>query len=86
MRDKSGVSYRGRWELLFTGCWAGAERLGHVRAGVDGRQLFFEISGLVAAATLDAQLCDDLSVFDRARTGALERLRPLLIGPSTLPA
>ena len=80
------VRYRGRWERLFTGCWADAERLGHVRAGVDGRQMFFEVSGLVAAATLDSQLCDDLTVFDRARAGVLDRLRPLVVDHSVLPA
>jgi AcrR family transcriptional regulator len=80
------IRYRHRWERLFTGCWAGAERLGHVHPGVDSAQLFFEIAGLVAAATLDAQLRDDPSVFDRARTGALARLRPLLTDPHSLPA
>ena len=79
------VRYRERWERLFTGCWTSAERLGHVRAGVDGRQLFFEIAGLVAAATLDSQLRDDPTVFDRARTGTLDRLRPLLTDPGALP-
>ena len=63
---------------MFTDCWRSAERLGQVSAGVDAGQLFFEIAGLVAAATLDAQLSDDLSAFDRARTGTLARLRPLL--------
>jgi AcrR family transcriptional regulator len=80
------VRYRGRWERLFTDCWDSAERLGHVRADVDGGQVFFEIAGLVAAATLDAQLRDDPSVFDRARTGVLARLRPLLADPRLLPA
>ena len=80
------VRYRRRWERLFTDCWRSAERLGHVRADVDGGQLFFEIAGLVAAATLDSQLRDDPTVFDRARTGVLARLRPLLIDPRMLPA
>ena len=80
------VRYRRRWERLFTDCWRSAERLGHVRAGVDDGQLFFEIAGLVAAATLDSQLRDDPTVFDRARTGVLARLRPLLIDPRLLPA
>lgn len=78
------VRYRNRWERLFVGFWADAERLGHVRTGVDARQLFFEVSGLIAVATLDSQLCDDLTVFDRARTGALDRLRPLIVDPSLL--
>lgn len=80
------VRYRRRWERLFTDCWRSAERLGHVSTGADGDQLFFEIAGLVAAATLDAQLQDDPTVFDRARTGALARLRPLLTDPHALPA
>lgn len=80
------VRYRQRWQLLFTDCWRRAERLGHVRPGVDADQLFFEIAGLVAAATLDAQLLDDVTVFDRARAGALARLRPLLAPPHELPA
>lgn len=80
------VRHRRRWERLFTGCWLDAERLGHVRAGVDGSQLFFEIAGLVAAATLDAQLSDDPAPFERARTGTLARLRPLLADPHALPA
>ena len=80
------VRYRRRWERLFTDCWHDAERLGQVRAGVDSGQVFFEIAGLVAAATLDAQLRDDPAVFDRARTGALARLRPLVADPRALPA
>lgn len=79
------VRHRRRWEGLFVDCWSSAERLGHVRAGVEGGQLFFEIAGLVAAATLDSQLRNDLTVFDRARTGALARLRPLLLAPHELP-
>ena len=80
------IRYRQRWQRLFTDSWGSAERLGHVHPGVDGDQLFFEISALVAAATLDAQLLDDVSVFDRARAGALARLRPLLARPGALPA
>ena len=80
------LRYRRRWERLFVDCWRRAEELGHVRAGVDGDQLFFEIAGLVAAATLDSQLCDDPTVFDRALAGARDRLRPLVVAPHELPA
>ena len=80
------IRYRRRWEQLFTDCWRSAEELGHVRDGIDSGQLFFEIAGLVAAATLDSQLRDDPTVFDRARTGVLARLRPLLADSHTLPA
>ena len=79
------VRYRQRWQRLFTDCWRSAERLGHVQPGIEADQLFFEIASLVAAATLDAQLLDDVTVFDRARTGALARLRPLLAHPHELP-
>jgi hypothetical protein len=41
------VQYRRRWERLLTDCWHSAEELGHVRAGVDGSQLFFEIAALI---------------------------------------
>ena len=79
------VRYRHQWEQLFTRNWADAERLGHVQPSADPRQLFLEIAGLVTVATLDAQLCGDLTVFDRARDGISARLRPLLTSTSLLP-
>ncbi len=72
------VTPRIRWEEPFTRLWSGAEDLGHVRSGVDGSQLFFEIAGLIAAATLESKLRDDTSAFDRARAGVAARLDPLL--------
>lgn len=78
------VRQRLRWEALFARFWSSAERLGHVRTGVDVQQLFFEVAALVAAATLEAQLRDDTSVFDRARAGATARLTPLLSGDHSL--
>jgi AcrR family transcriptional regulator len=79
------LRYRRRWEQVFADCWRDAEELGEVRAGVDCVQLFFEIAGLITVATLDSQLRDDPSVFDRARTGVLGRLQPLLTDAAALP-
>lgn len=80
------VRQRLRWERLFTHQWRAAVRQGHLRGEDDSRQLFFEVAALVATATLESQLRDDTSVFDRARAGVLDRLRPLLTDPSGLPA
>jgi AcrR family transcriptional regulator len=75
-----------RWERLFTTSWRIAERRGHVVPGSDAHQLFYEVGALIAGATLDAQLRDDPTAFDRARTAALTRLRPLTVDPVSLPA
>ena len=80
------VRLRLRWERLFTTTWRIAERLGHVLPGPDAGQLFYEIAALVAGATLDAQLRDDPSVFDRACAAALARLQPLATDAGLLPA
>lgn len=89
IRDRL-VRLRLRWEELFTGFLDTAHRLGQLRDGLepaqlDPAQLFFEVAALVSAATLDAQLRDDLDVFDRARSAVLQRLRPLTRDPQALP-
>lgn len=63
--------------MPFTRLWSGAEDLGHVRSGVDGSQLFFEIAGLIAAATLESKIRDDT----RPSTGP-ERVSPAWIRSS----
>ncbi|MCY1141596.1 TetR/AcrR family transcriptional regulator [Actinoplanes sp. Pm04-4] len=68
-----------RWERLFTTALHNATRLGHLRPVPDAAQVFYEIAALIAGATLDAQLRDDASVFDRARTAVLTRLRSLTL-------
>jgi AcrR family transcriptional regulator len=74
-----------QWENLFTATMGHAERHGHLRPGTDPAQLFFEIAALIAGATLDAQIRDDIGVFSRARTAALARLRPLATNETSLP-
>ena len=78
------VRYRRRWETVFTQSWHQAENLGHVRTGVDPRQLFMEVAGLITVATLDAQLCGNLGPFDLARAGIQQRLRLLLLDENIL--
>ena len=80
------VRLRARWQALFTRFLTTAQRLGHVEPGVDADQLFFEIAAVVVGATLDAQLRDDLTAFDRARTAALQRLQPVLTQGQPPPA
>lgn len=80
------IRLRTRWQTLFAGFLREAQRLGQVHRDVDGDQLFFEIASLITGATLDAQLLDDPAVFDRAHTGLLERLRPLVAAGHVLPA
>ena len=79
------LRHRLRWERVFAHHWRAAVDQGHLRAGSDPEQVFFEIAALVAAATMEAQLRDDASAFDRARTGVLDRLRPLVTDPADLP-
>ena len=85
VRDKL-LRYRMRWEELFVTFCRSAARRGQVALDADAHQLFFEVAALIAAATMDAQLRDDPSTFDRARAGVLTRLRPLLTDPHTLPS
>ncbi|QNK80407.1 TetR/AcrR family transcriptional regulator [Nakamurella sp. PAMC28650] len=78
------LRYRRRWETVFTQNWEQAQNLGHVRAGIDPRQLFLEVAGLITVATLDAQLCGNLEPFDLAQQGIRQRLLPLLTDQSTI--
>ena len=79
------VRLRRRWEALFTGFFEAAQRLGQIRPGEDPAQVFFEVAAAIAAATLDAQLQEDLTVFDRAHAAVLRRLRPVTLGPDLPP-
>lgn len=79
------VRQRVSWERLFARFWRRAERLGHLHPGADVAQVFFEVAALVTTATLEAQLRDDTSVFDRARAGVLARLSPFLIDARSTP-
>ena len=80
------VRLRGRWQDLFIGFLRNAQRLGHFDVGVDGDQVFFEVASIVVGATLDSQLREDATVFDRARAAVLGRLRPLAAPGHGLPA
>lgn len=80
------VRLRGRWQALFTGFLRAAQQHGHVHPDVDAEQLFFEVASVIVGATLDSQLRDDASTFDRARAAVLRRLRSLVPSEQSLSA
>jgi AcrR family transcriptional regulator len=65
---------------------AEARELGELEAGVDPRQLAFELDAFGRQADAEALLHDDDGAYDRGRTAMLGRLRAVTTDPSTLPA
>ena len=61
-----------------------AQRLGQVDEAEDPARLAFELDGLGMAANLHAQLCDDPTAYDWARTAMVARLRAAATDPAAV--
>jgi AcrR family transcriptional regulator len=67
------------WSKLVTDCVKGAQREGHIDAGVDPEQLAFELDAIGTAANLRTQIHRDDEGFDRARRAIDTRLDALAV-------
>lgn len=80
--DRSATSSSGSasaGKTLFLGILRSAQQLGQLHSSVDGERVFFEVASLITGATLDAQLRDDATAFDRARAAVLEFMQTGLL-------
>lgn len=77
---------RHTWLGAYETTIAAAQARGELAATIDPTDLAFELDALGMAANLHARLCDDPSVYDRARTSMLNRLLSVATEPALLPA
>jgi AcrR family transcriptional regulator len=65
------------WLATLSRAVEGAQKAGHMKAGVDPRQFAFEIYSLAMGANWALQLLDDKRALMKARCNILERIRAL---------
>jgi AcrR family transcriptional regulator len=74
VRDEIADARR-RWLGVYEAIVLAAQSAGEIDATADAATLAFEIDAVGMAANLHAHLCDDPTVYDRARSSVLARLR-----------
>lgn len=80
VRDEVADARR-RWLGVYEAIVLAAQAAGEIDATVDPATLAFEIDAVGMAANLHAHLCDDPTVYDRARASVLTRLRAAATDP-----